>query len=298
MDQVKHQVPVDIELLVDQMPALSPIVGKLTELTNKTVVSPRELVKVIMLDQVLTARVIQVANLSHNEHCQDIHSLAQAVILLGVNTVRNLAVSTAIRSLGFLRRQNHLVPFNLQAFWRHNLATALATRMLAEVQDRSATELEKFFVAGLMHDLGKVMFIRVLPERYAQAYEESKYYGVKLTFSEMAHLGSTHADVGGLMARKWGLDPKLVEVIERHHEPRMEVCKENPALDLVIIANSLCKQVGLGISGSPVVEEWAFKLAEGLGFSQSLLDEIAGRLPDALKNAAIFLNLPLEGETP
>ena len=106
----------------------------------------------------------------------------------------------------------------------------------------------------------------------------------------MAHFGIAHGQVGGFLAKKWKLAPPIVEIIEGHH------CMEfhngqNRLLSIVILANNICKELEIGNSGNPVIEEGAQKFAKHLGITEEQQQEIKKRLPLELDKAEIFLQL-------
>ena len=90
------EIPKEVEMAIEKMPPISPIIGKVNQIAHEIETSPKELVKIIMLDPVLTGKVIKLVNSSFYGVAERVQSLPQAVILLGVNTVKNLAVSTAL----------------------------------------------------------------------------------------------------------------------------------------------------------------------------------------------------------
>jgi len=290
MDIAYPEIPREIERVAEEMPSISPVLGKINKISQEMDTSPRDLVKVIMLDPVLTGKVIKLVNSSFYGLPQKIQSLAQAVVMLGMNTVKNLAISTAVISSVFIKEKRS--PLDPEEFWRHCLAAAAGCRYLA-VQMKIAPDLvEMYFIAGLLHDVGKVLFIRTDPLRYKKAIEESNRLGIALTFSELVHFGCTHTQVGALLAKKWKLDSVLVDVIEQHHflpNTQTPLMKET-----VMLVNNLCKQESLGTSGNCIIEEMADTLAGRLGLGQDSLNTMVELLPSELDKAAAFLDIVQE----
>jgi putative nucleotidyltransferase with HDIG domain len=282
-----------IEQAIEEMPMISPIVNKLAEMAHDLQASSNELVKIIMIDPVLTAKVIKLVNSAFYGLPEQVQSLGQAVLLLGVNTVKNLAMCTAVLDKVVVRGK---LPLEPEIFWRHCLATAVACRMLAKVQGVAPNERERYFLAGLLHDVGKVVLMKALAEKYQHALEESRLFGVSLYFSELAHFGFSHTDTGALLARKWKLDASLVEVIECHH--RYDALKsQNHVMKIVVVANNLCKRSKIGAGGNPVVEEWMDDLAEKLKIDPAAFPPIMDQLPAELEKAVQFLKMSKESRT-
>lgn len=291
MDSLRPVIPVEIEKTVDEIPTFSPILGKVEQLSREMNTSPRDLIKVVMLDPVLTGKVIKLVNSSFYGLGQQVRSLSQAVLLLGINTVKNLAISTAMISTLFTRGKGS--PLNPEAFWKHCLGTAVWCKFLAKSLMVPPDDHETFFVAGLIHDIGKILLIKTNPARYEKVLSESRRLGVALTFAELSHFGCDHTHVGGLLARKWKLNDTMADVIERHHcgpENRDGITRS-----LVTVSNNLCKQELIGDSGNSVIEEMAGDLSAQIGLNSDILEQAAGRLPGELNKAETFLNLFQEG---
>ena len=284
-------IPKDVEMAAENMPAISPIMGKINEISREIDTSPIDMVKIIMLDPVLTGKVIKLVNSSFYGLPQRVKSLAQAVVLLGMNTVKNLAISTALLSTVFIKEKRS--PLQPEEFWRHCLATAAGCKMIARVLNESLDMIETYFIAGLLHDIGKILFVRTDPARYAKALDESRRLGISLCFAEFAHFGCTHAQAGGVLARKWRLEQAMVDVVELHHS--QSGAEINPLREMVSIANNLCKQAMIGESGNCVIEEAAEDSAKRLGFSLELFQKTVQELPFELEKAAVFLNIAREG---
>lgn len=151
------EIPKEVEMAIEKMPPISPIIGKVNQIAHEIETSPKELVKIIMLDPVLTGKVIKLVNSSFYGVAERVQSLPQAVILLGVNTVKNLAVSTAL--LGTISVKKKKSPLDLEEFWKHCLASAVGCKLLGKALNVPNEEMGRYFVAGLLHDIGKILFI-------------------------------------------------------------------------------------------------------------------------------------------
>ena len=287
MEADASSVPRDLVQAAEDMPTISPVLGKINKISREMETSPRELIKIIMLDPILTGKVIRLVNSSFYGLTQKVQSLAQAVVYLGVNTVKNVAISTALLSTVVIKEKNS--PLNPEAFWQHCLATAVGAKLLAKNLGMAPDKLEMFFVSGLLHDVGKILFIKAAPDRYCKALDESRRLGVSLAFAELAHFGCCHTQAGGVLARKWKLDTFLVDVIERHHS--LPEKKKGSVNEVVAVANNLSKESQAGVSGNCVVEEMAGDIVQRLHISQSVTSRLTEQLPAELEKAAEFLNL-------
>ena len=144
-------------------------------------------------------------------------------------------------------------------------------------------------MAGLIHDIGKVLFINTDPFRYGRAMEESRRLGVSLAFAELSHFGCDHTHVGGLLARKWRLGHVLTEVIEMHHD-FPETLQGRERL-LITISNNLCKGEKIGDSGNNVIEEMGTELSDSMRLGRGTLEQATDLLSGEIEKADMFLSV-------
>jgi|SRR4029077_2370939 len=146
-------------------------------------------------------------------------------------------------------------------FWEHSLGCALVCRHLA--RNINLGDPGKAYLAGLLHDLGIIVNLWVLPQEFRAAFEIAKAEGIPLHEAEQRSMGFTHCDSGRLLAERWALAPDLIEVVTYHHAP--EKSPQNAGLvALVHIADLLCRMSGLNYG---YVEEREVNLFEDAGFA-------------------------------
>jgi putative nucleotidyltransferase with HDIG domain len=146
-------------------------------------------------------------------------------------------------------------------FWEHSLGCALVCRHLA--RQIKLVDPGKAYLAGLLHDLGIIVNLWVLPEEFRKAYETATAEGVPLHEAEQRTLGFTHCESGRLLAEQWGLAPDLIEVVTHHHSP--EKSSQHAGLvALVHVADLLCRMSDLNYG---FVEVRQVNLFEDAGFA-------------------------------
>ena len=155
----KEQILTIIKAYISKMPSLPTTVSKILQICNDPKTSPSDLNQVISLDPVLMGKVMRLINSAYYSLPNQVTSLVRAIIMLGINTVKNLAISTAI--LGNLGKKNNFQALNMNGFWRHSIGVGVTSKMIARYRKVDSTLLEGYFVAGLLHDLGKIPGIRV-----------------------------------------------------------------------------------------------------------------------------------------
>lgn len=268
---------------VESMPAFPKSVQRILTLTRDVSCSPKELVQVIDKDPVVTVKVLRVVNSAYYNLAKQITSIDHAVVFLGFNSLKNLALSIA--AIGMLP-VNHLAGFDGQRYLLHSLATAgMAKQLALRLPDADPHDC---FIAGLLHDFGKVVVAQFMPAEYRKALEISLWHETALHLALREVIGVDHAEIGAMLVEKWRFSLPLIETIRHQHEPQL---KDTDMLACVFAANQISKQLGFNFGGCPVVDELPPTLARRLGGSLSELLPSLGDLSPMLDEARRFSNI-------
>lgn len=265
---------------VDSMPAFPQSVQKILEMTRDVACSPKDLVQVIDKDPVMTVKVLRVINSAHYSLPKQVTSINHAVVYLGFNTIKNLALGIA--AMGVLPLGN-IAGLDGQQYLLHSLSTAVIAKQLAGRVH--GVEPMECFIAGLLHDFGKVVFARHMPVEFRRALEVSLWNESSLHVSLREVFGVDHAVVGAMLVEKWNFAPSLVETIRYQYGAEM---KDTGMIACVFVANQISKKMALGFAGNPYVDELPPAIAERFGGS---LDEVVLSLGDlslVLREAKMF----------
>lgn len=257
-------------VFVEKMPAFPKSVQRVVQLTSDINAPAKEIVRVIESDPIMTVKILKVINSAFYGLTQKITSIQRAVVIIGLNTIKNLALSVA--AMGFLNPANK-AGFNTQDFLLHSLTTASICRLLAERLEIHQSECSDFFVAGLLHDFGKIIFAEFYPEEFKLALEKSAQQSIALHLTEKEFIGMNHAEAGKLLAEKWELGELLISAIDHHHDTE----KDNLLKDCVFTANQISKKIQFGFAGNPIVEDLSEHITSLFGLS---LDELIIDLGD------------------
>ncbi|MEA1997149.1 MAG: HDOD domain-containing protein, partial [Gemmatimonadota bacterium] len=199
------------------LPTLPTVVAKMIQMIDDPKSSARSLSRLIRSDQVLTARILRLANSSFYGFPNPIASVNLAIVALGYETVKNLGLSVSVISrFAKAGQEDELLDYS--RFWEHSVGVAVASRMLARMHGLPEIESEAF-VAGLIHDLGKVILSQYQTARYSEALRIVENRRVLLARAEERVFGVDHSEVGGWLAERWNLPGSLVEAIRLHHRP-------------------------------------------------------------------------------
>src|SRR5271165_2592783 len=197
----------------------------------------QKVVDLIAQDKSLAAQCLQMANSPLFGRWQKVDSLRGAVVGLGFQRVSDIAMSCGV--LNMMPRDKGIDP---TAFWEHSLGCALVCRHFA--RKISYPDPSKAYLAGLLHDLGIIVNLWILPEEFREAYEFARAQGIPLHEAEQTVLGFTHCESGRLLANKWELSDDLKEVVSLHHNPQ-ESQDHAELVALVEISDLLCRMSGL-----------------------------------------------------
>lgn len=275
----------DIERFIEKMPSLSTTVAKVMEICSRTDTSPNELNKVISLDPVLTGQVLKLINSAYYSLNSKVTSLTRAITMLGMNTVKNMALSTAIiRNVAGSKKSKALPTTK---FWAHSISTAVSAKLLGMVKGLPAIEREELFLAGLLHDLGKVPF----GDEYFEVLQAVKKEQLPLVEMERELMGIDHQEVGRMIAEKWNLNEVITATISRHHE----VNDNDPArvqIAYVELGNIYTNIFDFGFAGDPFPQEERIGgLLDRVGLSLGDFGAIGQTVEGEIHKAQIFLQL-------
>jgi len=271
--------------MVDQMPAFSRSVHRVMELASNINCDPKELVEVIEHDPVLILKILKVVNSAYFSPAQKITSVNHAVVYIGLNTVKNLAMSTA--TIGVLPRKNK-AGFDMDAFLLHSLATATIARLFAGKLGIPVKESFDYFLSGLLHDFGKAVFAHFTPQEFHLALTMAKERQIPLYMAENEIFDIDHALIGSLLGEKWQLPTSLVESLKSHH------CLEGDRLlmtTVVAAANQVGKWLQIGDGGNPVMEKIPPEIAEHFGEEMDTVVERLGGVKDEIEKAKVFIQI-------
>ena len=265
---------------VDGMPAFPKSVQRILELTRDVNCDAKDLVQVIDKDPVVTVKILRVVNSVYYSLPKQITSINHALVYLGFNTIKNLALSIA--AIGMLPKDN-AAGFDGQQYLLHSLATAsIAKKLASRVDDADPMDC---FIAGLLHDFGKVVFAQFMPTDFRLALDISRDTQTSLAMSLRRVIGADHAVVGAMLVEKWRFAPNLIETIRHQH---LDDLKDTGMIACIFAANQISKKLKFGFGGNPWVDELPKAIQNRLG---GTLDEVItslGDLTPMMEEAQVF----------
>ncbi len=275
----------EILKLVEKMPAFPQAVTKVLDLTSRAECSPKELVKVIEHDPIMTVKILKLVNSAFYGLPRPINSINHGVVYIGINTIKNLSLSIA--AIGMLPQKN-AIDFDMNEFLLHSLGVAAVAKKLALRLGVSDKEAADYFIAGLLHDFGKVVLAQFKAEEYRQALDIADVGNVSLFTAEQQVFGTDHAEIGGLLAETWKLPQNLIESIRNHHNPQADVA-DTLMIDCIYAADAVVNSISVGFSGNRLVEPFPETVEQRFRADLPTLVEQLGDLSSEIEQARQFI---------
>lgn len=216
-----------------RMPAMPQVLLQLMEMCRDDNAGIPSLAALISRDAGMTSRILTVAGSSAFRRARVAPSLEQALMTIGLNMVKTLLISEAVFQIfgGFSLRRT----VDLRHFWIHSLSAAITSREIA--RRIGYPRLEEAYLAGLLHDVGRLALLSAEPEQYAPHFLAPD--DAALCDREKELLLLTHAEAGGWIAHQWRLDSFIADSIRYHHEPETRLHRTHPLIRTVNLANQL-----------------------------------------------------------
>ena len=248
MTQLQPDTEKKLATAVERMPAFPKSVQKILEITRNINCTPKELVSVIEKDPVITMKVLRVVNSAQLGLSTKITSVNQSVVYLGQNTIKNLALSIA--AIGIMPA-NNAAGFDIQRYLMHSLTTAAFARQLCNVYAPNEADSGDCYIAGLLHDFGKIVFAQYMPEQFKQVLAAGADSKIPSYRAELEFIGADHTVVGAMLAQKWQFPPALIECIRIHHTADAPTTAMN---DCLRMADLISRHLGEPADSSPYRE--------------------------------------------
>ncbi len=275
-----------------ELQALSPTVSKVLKLTERENSAAEEIARVIKQDSALAIKILRLANSVAFSRGQSIDTVERAVARLGIAEIRqsmlNLSVVQHFGSTNLCGR------VNIGRFWEHSIACGIIAAHLT--RERNAEETDAAFTMGLVHDLGRLLFMQELGETYEQVLRTADELKLPLEQVESRLLMVNHAEVMDRLLHTWHFPKELIDPVVFHHlsvaDIRHMAAKRFPEVATLALADRLCHALLIGDSGNRVLYSIA-EFCEALGIDP----ELTSRIEEAARNETSDLKLALMAES-
>lgn len=279
----------EIDKFLSNIPPISASTSKILEISKKPGVTAIEFNDIIKHDPVLTGKVLKLVNSSYYSLPQTITSLVKAIIMLGINTVKNMVLSSAIINTvsSNMKKQDK----NAMHFLEHSICVGTIAKMFCLKQMPDSKGSEEYFVAGLLHDIGKFPLFSVLGEGYNKYYEQSIEQDISMIEMESKEFGINHSELGEKIADIWKLGHQLAHVIRYHHDILSAPEEDLKFTAAITLADIVSIRINKGFLPNRYTEtefEYLLKITE---IPYEYILEIESKSEEIIKKSEIFLEI-------
>lgn len=293
---------------IDALPTLSPIAVRVLELSGAEDADLKQISRVIESDPALTGRLLALCRRADRAVSTRITTVDRAAVMLGLEAVRAAMLSVEVfEVLGGPSESTALVPdapgpprLDRRELWRHCLACACAAELLAETHPErmGGFRPQEAFLAGLLHDIGKLALDRVLPRAYAKVVGLCDTRSALAADIERTVLGLDHHVAGKRLAEHWGLPHALQDVAWLHAQPAASLPRlvHLPLISVVTLADAVVRRLHLGWSGSDALLVDVDDLCREFGFDARRVKNVHEDLRSRLAQRALDLGLDAQSD--
>lgn len=222
-----------------ELTPLRAVASKAIQMAEDERSAAMDLATVLSSDLALTARLLRLSNSAYYGYARRINNVREAVVLLGMRTVRSVAITSGIIDA---MRPPAVGNFSQDLFWAHSICVGLTGETLA--REFRAARPDDAFTAGVLHDLGKLAMMLVEPGSFAEVLHLVEHQGMSFREAEMAVFGIAHQHVGARLAERWKFPTLLVDAIAAHHPEHLPE-RLGSVGDIIAVANYACDATGL-----------------------------------------------------
>ncbi|MBM4254281.1 MAG: HDOD domain-containing protein [Deltaproteobacteria bacterium] len=231
---------------IHDLPTLPEVYQRLSSTIDNPFFSLWEIERIIRQDPVITARLLHFVNSPLYSLNTPVATVSEAIRTVGYDALKQLILTTSV--IDMFQQEQHGA-LSIHTFWEHCLGTAAAARQLASWIGAECPE--EFFVAGLLHDIGKLIHNHYAPDKFRTVVALATAERLTLEAAEQKVLGFSHTQTGGFLVHRWGLSPAIQRAVAYHHSPSVpDLLSPTLHEHVVHCADLISIGLGLGFSGS------------------------------------------------
>jgi len=240
-----------------------------------------DIARILKRDIVIVTKLLRIVNSPLFGFDRSIATIEDAIPLLGFNEIRSIVASLSVlETAGDGKEGDDL--FDRPAFWRHSIACAIVSRIIA--QKVGIQHPEELFTAGLMHDIGKLVLDQLFPDEFRRVLSMVRNESVFLRQAERQVFGGAHQSAGEYLLEKWGMPEMLIDTVKNHHAP-MDSTVDPVAVSAVHVADILVHMLDVGKSGEPTVPRLDSYAERKLGITLSDIELLVPEIDEKIKES-------------
>jgi putative nucleotidyltransferase with HDIG domain len=272
---------------ISNLPSHPVVLERITKLLSNPRTSAEEIGKAITTDQALASKALKLVNSAFYGFPGRISTLSHAIVILGFSTIKNIVLTASIFD-SFRGKGVGPDGFNLEQLWYHSIACGAAAQSIAKVI--GSPEREECFIAGLIHDIGKIILCHYLPDDFEAVINYTRTNNILFYESEKKLFDTSHDEIGGYLAKCWNLPKNLQNAVQFHHQPALT--PEGSRISHIIhAADIFVRALDCGNGGDskiPVMSEMVWK---SLDLENKSLGIIFDGIKEEIDKAAVFFQL-------
>lgn len=250
----------NLELIVEKVnnsniSSIKQTVAQIINVINDPETSARDIEHIIELDPPLSTKLLRLSNSAYYNYPKKISSIREAIVLIGFNDVKELALSQKVCEL--FEHKFSYKGYSRPALWKHSVAVALCNKLIHRREFRESGE--NAYVAGLLHDIGLIIEDQFFQIEFKYILRESGKEKKNLYEVENTDIGFNHTDIGRLISENWNFPDMLVKAIGMHHNPEKVNDKSRQFCLSLFISDFSCQKKNLGYSDAPYYKDIIYK---------------------------------------
>lgn len=279
-----------LEEIVSKIKDVRPLpvaVGQIIELTEDPKATIQDLEEAILKDQVLTTKILRVANSAYYSYNRKISTISQAAVLIGFKAVKGIAFASALSRI----MAPELKGYEMEAhsLWHQSQACAIVSREISK--KIKYKNQEEAYIAGLLRDVGKTILSQYMETEYANVLALVLNEGISFNQAEERVLGFNHMEVGAQVAERWNLPKHLVDCIRYHHCPDDSPEENRTIVNIVHVADMITMMMGIGMGADGTYYMISEQALDMIGMTETMVQELISSVTDILQNDENFLVL-------
>lgn len=271
---------------IDGFPTLPTIYTSMLEVTSNPRSTVQDLANVVMKDQVSVTKLLKIVNSSLYGIQTRITTVTQAVFFLGFQEVKNIILALSI--LDIVSKIQKKGNINIVGMWEHSIAVGVITRIIGV--ELGIKDLENYFIAGLIHDIGKLFFVAEFTKEYGDLQQKAKENNLNIAQCEKVVFGAHHDYVGELIATKWKL-PQIFKNAIKYHNVGIVDGKIDQLIACVHLANATATLLELGDPGDNIIKTPNFEVWNTFSFPNGFFRKLYDPIMNAFMQASSILKL-------
>ncbi len=256
---------------IKKLPTLPTVVARLIKIMEDPDTKVEEVMRIISEDQSMVTNILKMVNSAYYSLSKKITSLSQAIVIIGFYNLKQLVIGTSVVNIFLNTAESE---FSREEFWRHSVATASTARLISK--NTRYLYPEEAFVGGLIHDIGKLILEQYMHKDFMDSLKYAEKKHIALIKAEEEIIGINHAEVGGYLARQWGLPKVYIDILENHHKSVLRnkelTDTQKRLLAIVKVSNNFVKKKKIGESGNRIITSLTPAYLKYIGITLGELD--------------------------